>query len=35
MMEGIPWLLGLIALGLIAYGLYNFVRARFRVIRPA
>ena len=35
MMEGTPWLLGLMALGLIAYGLYNFVRARFRIIRPA
>lgn len=35
MMEGTPWLLGVIALGLVAYGLYNLVRARFRVIRPA
>lgn len=34
MMEGTPWLLGVIALGLVAYGLYNMVRARFRVIRP-
>lgn len=35
MMRGTPWLLGLIALGLVAYGVYNFVRARYRVIRPA
>lgn len=25
-----PWLLGLVALGLIAYGIYNFVLARYR-----
>lgn len=30
-----PWLLGLVALGLLAYGIYNLVRARYRVIRPA
>lgn len=30
-----PWLLGVIALGLVAYGVYNLVRARYRVIRPA
>jgi hypothetical protein len=30
-----PWLLGLVALGLLAYGVYNLVRAKFRVIRPA
>lgn len=34
-MRDTPWLLGVIALGLVAYGLYNLVRARFRVIRPA
>lgn len=28
-----PWILLLVALGLIAYGLYNFVRARYRRIR--
>jgi hypothetical protein len=25
-----PWLLGLVALGLIAYGVYSFVEARYR-----
>ncbi|MBD1862450.1 MULTISPECIES: DUF1206 domain-containing protein [Trichocoleus] len=25
-----PWLLGLVALGLVAYGIYNFVLARYR-----
>lgn len=35
MMRGTPWLLGIVALGLVAYGLYNLVRARYRVIRPA
>jgi hypothetical protein len=35
MMRGTPWLLGVVALGLVAYGLYNIVRARYRVIRPA
>jgi hypothetical protein len=30
-----PWLLGVVALGLLAYGVYNAVRARYRVIRPA
>lgn len=30
-----PWLLGLVALGLIAYGLFNLVRARYRRIRAA
>lgn len=35
MMRDTPWLLGLVALGLVAYGVYNLVRARFRVIRPA
>lgn len=29
-----PWLLGLVALGLIAYGLYGFVLARYRRIAP-
>lgn len=33
-MRDTPWLLGVIALGLVAYGVYNLVRARFRVIRP-
>ena len=27
------WLLGIVALGLIAYGLYNWVQARHRRIR--
>jgi hypothetical protein len=27
-----PWLLGAVALGLIAYGVYEFVRARYRLI---
>lgn len=35
MMRGTPWLLGVLALGLVAYGVYNLVRARYRVIRPA
>jgi hypothetical protein len=35
MMQDTPWLLGIIALGLLAYGVYNLVRARYRVIRPA
>lgn len=28
-----PWLLGLVALGLVAYGLYQIVKGRYRVIR--
>jgi hypothetical protein len=28
-----PWLLAAVALGLIAYGIYEFVRARYRLIR--
>jgi hypothetical protein len=28
-----PWLLGLVALGLIAYGIFQLVKARYRVIR--
>jgi hypothetical protein len=28
-----PWLLAAVAVGLIAYGVYEFVRARYRVIR--
>ncbi len=32
-MAGVPWLLGLVAAGLAAYGIDNFVRARYRVIR--
>lgn len=35
MLRQTPWLLAVVALGLVAYGIYNFVRARFRVIRPA
>lgn len=34
-MQDTPWLLGIIALGLVAYGLYNLIRARYRVIQPA
>lgn len=34
-MRDTPWLLGLIGLGFLAYGLYNVIRARYRVIRPA
>lgn len=30
-----PWLLGIVAAGLIAYGLFQVVKARYRVIRPA
>ena len=30
-----PWLLAVIALGLVAYGLFNLVRARYRRIRVA
>jgi hypothetical protein len=29
-----PWLLGLTALGLIAFGVFSFIEARFRKIRP-
>lgn len=35
MMRQIPWLLGIVALGLVAYGLYQMVRARHRRIRAA
>jgi hypothetical protein len=28
-----PWLLGLVALGLVAYGIFQLVKARYRVIR--
>jgi len=30
-----PWLLGIVAFGLIAYGIYEFVKARYRQINPA
>jgi hypothetical protein len=30
-----PWLLGVVALGFVAYGLFNLVRARYRRIRAA
>lgn len=30
-----PWLLGLVALGMIAYGVYELVRAKYRRIDPA
>jgi hypothetical protein len=30
-----PWILAVVAAGLIAYGFYEFVRARYRVIRAA
>jgi hypothetical protein len=30
-----PWVLAVVAAGLIAYGVYEFVRARYRVIRAA
>jgi hypothetical protein len=30
-----PWLLGIVALGLISYGIYEFIRARYRRIDPA
>lgn len=33
MMREVPWLLGIVALGLVAYGLYQIVRARYRRIR--
>jgi hypothetical protein len=29
------WLLAVVAVGLIAYGAYEVVQARYRVIRPA
>lgn len=29
-----PWLLGLVALGLLAFGLFQIVQARYRVVRP-
>lgn len=35
LLEGTPWLLGVVAPGLIAYGLYQLVRARYRRITPA
>jgi hypothetical protein len=34
MLEQTPWLLAVVALGLATYGIYNLVRARYRVIRP-
>ncbi len=30
-----PWVLGLVAIGLVAYGIYELVRARYRRIQPA
>jgi hypothetical protein len=30
-----PWLLAVVAIGLIAYGVYEFIRARYRQITPA
>ncbi len=30
-----PWLLSLVAIGLVAYGIYELVRARYRRIQPA
>ncbi|HEX8274144.1 MAG TPA: DUF1206 domain-containing protein [Longimicrobiaceae bacterium] len=30
-----PWLLGLVALGLVGYGIYQLVEARYRSIQPA
>jgi Domain of Unknown Function (DUF1206) len=30
-----PWVLGLVALGLIAYGIYSVVEARYRRILPS
>ena len=30
-----PWLLGVVAIGLMAYGIYELVRARYRRIQPA
>lgn len=30
-----PWILGLVALGLVGYGIYQLVEARYRRIRPA
>lgn len=33
-LQDTQWLLALVALGLLAYGVYNVVRARFRVIQP-
>lgn len=30
-----PWLLGVVAVGLMAYGIYELVRARYRRIQPA
>lgn len=29
-----PWLMGLVALGLLAFGLFQFVHARYRVLQP-
>ena len=29
-----PWLLGLVALGLAGYGIFEMVKARYRIIRP-
>ena len=29
-----PWLLGVVALGLLAFGLFQIVHARYRVVRP-
>ena len=30
-----PWLLAFVAMGLIAFGIYEFIRAKYRRIRPA
>ena len=30
-----PWLLAIVALGLISYGIYEFIRAIYRQIKPA
>jgi hypothetical protein len=29
-----PWLLGLVALGLVGYAIYNFIEAKYRIIAP-
>jgi hypothetical protein len=32
LLEGKPWLLGAMGLGLVFYGLYQWVKARYRIV---
>jgi hypothetical protein len=33
--SGGPWLMGLIALGLLGYGIFMFVKAKYKTISPS